>query len=109
MKTASKILLAGISFACLALVFAGCQTSSAQKSTGVELFNGKNFSGWAFFMRSNSAPDKTWSITNGLIHCAGRPNGFMRTEKSYSNYVCTVEWRFIRPGNTGVLVDMKLP
>jgi len=75
----------------------------------VELFNGKDFSGWAFFMRSNSPPEDSWSITNGLIHCTGRPNGFMRTKDNYHDYVCTVEWRFLKPGNTGVLVDMQLP
>ena len=31
-------------------------------------------------------PENTWNITNGLIHCTGRPNGFMRTEKNYRDY-----------------------
>jgi 3-keto-disaccharide hydrolase len=109
MKAAAKKLGIAIFSFCLAFIFTGCQTSPAQKSAGTDLFNGKDFSGWTFFMRSNSAPEKTWGITNGVIHCTGRPNGFMRTEKSYSNYVCTVEWRFLKAGNTGVLVDMQLP
>ena len=75
----------------------------------VELFNGKDFDGWTFFMRTNAAPETTWSITNGLIHCTGKPNGFMRTKNSYHDYQCTVEWRFLKAGNTGVLVDMQLP
>ena len=33
----------------------------------------------------------------------------MRTEKSYRDYKVTVEWRFITPGNTGVMVHMGLP
>jgi hypothetical protein len=109
MSSIAKILLSAISIVVFVLILLGCQTSSAQNSVDVDLFNGKDFSGWTFFMRSNSAPEKTWSITNGVIHCTGKPNGFMRTEQIYSNYICTVEWRFLKAGNTGVLVDMQLP
>ena len=105
---AQNTILSAVSF-CLAFTFAASRTASAQNSAGVDLFNGKDFSGWTFFMRSNSAPEQTWAITNGLIHCTGKPNGFMRTKNSYHDYQCTVEWRFLKPGNTGVLVDMQLP
>jgi beta-glucanase (GH16 family) len=30
----------------------------------------------------------------------------MRTEKEYANYKLTLEWRFTKPGNTGILVHM---
>jgi hypothetical protein len=62
-------------------------------------------------MRSNSAPENTWSITNGVIHCKGRPTGFIRTRKEYSDYKLTVEWRFVKitpkANNTGVLIHMQ--
>ncbi len=93
----------------MVLLLAGSQTAVAQSSSGVNLFNGKDDSGWIYCLRSNTAPAKTWSIANGVIHCTGKPNGFMRTEAAYSNYLCTVEWRFLKAGNTGVLVDMQLP
>ena len=64
-------------------------------------------------MRSNAAPEKTWSITNGLIHCTGKPAGYLRTEKSFSDYTLTVDWRFVKvtpkANNTGILVHMQLP
>ncbi len=86
---------------------------TARAAEGVELFNGKDFAGWTFFMRSNAAPEKTWSITNGIIHCQGKPSGFLRTEQSYHDYKLTVEWRFVKVAphadNTGVLVNMQLP
>ena len=92
------------------LVFAGCATARSQE---MELFNGKDFTGWAFFMRSNSVPEKTWSITNGVIHCVGKPVGYLRTEKSYQDYKLTVEWRFVKvvrhADNTGILIHMQLP
>jgi len=72
----------------------------------IDLFNGKDFSGLTFYMRSNAAPEKTWSIANGLIVCNGKPNGYVRTEQSYRDFVATVEWRFTKAGNTGLLVFM---
>jgi hypothetical protein len=41
--------------------------------------------------------------------CTGKPNGFLRTAKSYKQYKFTVEWRFTKPGNTGVVVHMSQP
>ena len=51
----------------------------------VALFNGKDFSGFTFCMKDNAAPLKTWSVTNGVIHCTGSPVGYLRTTQSYSN------------------------
>ena len=82
-------------------------------TTGQELFNGKDFMDWSFFMRSNATPEKTWCVTNGVIHCAGWPAGYVRTENIYSNYTLTVEWRFVKvtpkANNTGILIHMQLP
>ncbi|HEY5043114.1 MAG TPA: DUF1080 domain-containing protein [Verrucomicrobiae bacterium] len=79
----------------------------------VDLFNGKDFSGWTFCLRSNAEPAKTFSITNGLMHCTGQPFGYARTEKSYRDYKLTVEWRFVkvapRADNTGVFVHLQTP
>lgn len=79
----------------------------------VELCNGTNFDGWTFCMKNDADPMKTWSVTNGVIHCTGIPAGYLRTTRSYSNYVVTVEWRFVKVApkadNTGVLVHMQLP
>ena len=77
----------------------------------VELFDGKDFNGWTFYMRSNAAPEKTWSISDGIIHCTGMPTGYMRTEKSYRDFKVTAEWRFptnyAKAVNTGVCVFMQ--
>jgi hypothetical protein len=75
------------------------------------LWNGKDFTGWKLYTRE---PDhdvmKTWSVTNGLLHCEGTPKGFMRTEKDYANYLFHVEWRWPEEGgNNGVLVHMSEP
>src|ERR1700761_8487332 len=75
----------------------------------VSLFNGKDFTGWTFCMKNQADPRQTWSVTNGVIHCTGKPTGYLRTTQTYSNYFLTVEWRFVKvtpkADNTGLLVD----
>jgi hypothetical protein len=101
----------------ICLAFALTEIASAQNVitpvNRIELFNGANFDGFTFCMNNNADPLKTWSVTNGVIHCTGTPIGYLRTKQSYSNYVVTVEWRYIKvtpkADNTGVLVHMQLP
>jgi len=85
--------------------------SGRAQAAGADLFNGKDFSGWTFFARGNADPMKTWSISDGVIHCTGKPTGFMRTEKKYSDFKVTAEWRFptniVKAVNTGVCVFMQ--
>ena len=79
----------------------------------IDLFNGKDLTGWTFCMRNNADPANTWSASNGLIKCTGKPNGYIRTEQSYGDYKLTAEWRFVKIGpkadNGGILVHMQLP
>ena len=86
---------------------------SITPTSRIELFNGKNFDGWTVFSRSNTSSAGIWSVTNGLIHCMGKPIGYLRTEKSFRDYKLTVEWRFVKiapkADNTGVLVHIQLP
>src|SRR5277367_6827071 len=112
MKATAKITILSIALFCFAFAFTGCQTSKAQTSANAtELFNGKDFTGWTFFERGNTDPMKTWSISNGMIECTGKPTGYMRTLQTYSNFIVTVEWRFptnmTKAINTGVCVFMQ--
>jgi len=99
-------------FACVKIVSAQTQTPITP-TNHIELFNGKDLSGFTFCMTADADPAKTWIVTNGVIHCTGVAVGYLRTLQSYSNYVVTVEWRFIKVApkkdNTGVLVHMQLP
>ncbi len=72
-----------------------------------ELFNGKDTTGWVVFPAETSKD--TWSVKDGILACVGKPSGFLRTEQSYKQYRFTVEWRFTRTGNTGVVVHMTPP
>jgi hypothetical protein len=105
------------SAALLGLAFALAATAAAQEAitptNHLELFNGRDFTGWTFCMKDKADPLQTWTITNGVIHCTGRPTGYLRTEKTFRDYKLTVEWRFVKvepkADNTGVLVHMQLP
>ncbi|MHB8899772.1 MAG: 3-keto-disaccharide hydrolase, partial [Thermoguttaceae bacterium] len=67
----------------------------------VELFNGRDLSGW---VNVNTAPD-TWSVKDSLLVCSGKPIGVMRSEKQYENFVLHIEWRHMEAGgNSGVFV-----
>jgi len=75
----------------------------------VSLFNGKDTTGWTSHLKGDAPADQTWSVKDGLLVCTGTPAGFLRTDKSYEQYKFTVEWRFTKPGNTGVVVHMTPP
>jgi hypothetical protein len=100
-------------FLALALAgIAGAQTVVAP-TNHIELFNGRDFSGWTFCMKTNADLKQTWSATNEVIHCTGTPSGYLRTTQAYSNYVLTVVWRFAKVApkadNSGVLVHIQPP
>lgn len=73
------------------------------------LFNGTDTRGWVSHLKDGAPAEATWSVKDGLLVCTGTPAGFLRTEKTYSQYKFTVEWRFTKPGNTGVVAHMTLP
>ena len=96
----------------------GCFAEDAAKpivpTSRIDLFNGKDFTGWKLVLRTTNAdPAKTWTVTNGVIHCTGRPFGYARTEKTYANYKLTAEWRFVtiapKADNSGIFIHINSP
>lgn len=77
------------------------------------LFNGKDLAGWTFDVIDSAVqPDAVWSVSDGLLVCKGRPPGVIRSQKEYSNYELTVDWRWApggKPGNSGVLIHASKP
>ncbi|MBN2374815.1 MAG: DUF1080 domain-containing protein [Sedimentisphaerales bacterium] len=97
MKNYLKILL------CLAAVMiGGCSgVSDSQGLKFEKLFNGRDLSGW---VNVNTAED-TWSVSDGILVCKGKPIGVMRTERQYENFIMEVEWKHMEAGgNSGVFV-----
>jgi hypothetical protein len=85
-------------------------TAAFAQNGYTSLFNGKDFTGWKFTSRSNTPAEETWSVTNGVIHCAGQPYGYASTVTPYRDYKLTVEWRFVKlapkADNTGIFVHI---
>ena len=77
----------------------------------VFLFNGRDFEGWKLFVPDEGVDVRTvWSAREGVIHCSGSPNGYMRTEADYADYRLHVEWRWPgEPGNSGVMLHVSGP
>lgn len=68
----------------------------------VDLFNGKDLSGW---IDVNTSPD-TWSVNEeGLLICKGHPIGVMRSDRMYENFILIIEWRHMEAGgNSGIFL-----
>jgi hypothetical protein len=88
------------------------QTNDIITPTGkIELFDGKSLSGWTFVSKGTNAPAASiWSVTNGVIFCEGKPNGYARTLTMYRDYQLHVEWRWPNgKGNSGIFVHLNPP
>ena len=96
-------------FLALSILLAPVLTAAAP----VQLFNGKDFTGWTFDILDPAVkPEAVWSVAEGVLICKGRPPGVMRTAQEFSNYELTVEWKWPAGGksdNSGVLVHASTP
>jgi hypothetical protein len=91
----------------------GCQNGPAGTSPGrrVALWNGRDFTGWTLFVEEPGVNvNDVWQIRDGVIYCAGVPNGYIRTVNTYENYHLSLEWRWPEtPTNSGVLLHARGP
>lgn len=93
-------------------LLAGIVSTGCAEREWKPLFNGKDFSGWTFDVRDNSAPETIWKVMDGTIVTSGKGKsaGVIRTEKTYSNYELEFEWKWINgKGNSGCLIHSSNP
>ena len=101
-------------------IFGSCSTDSLAQDVGqhrhapvkkIQLFDGKTLDGWSLFPEGTNAPAATiWSVTNGVIACLGKPNGYARTLQLYRDYRLHAEWRWPSgPGNSGIFLHVNPP
>jgi hypothetical protein len=88
---------------------APAQTQPAPKPKVVQLFNGKDLSNWTFFSKDPAKKEDVFTVKDGVIHCVGKPAGYIKTNESYTNYNLRLQWRFVKPGNSGVLLRVQEP
>lgn len=82
---------------------------------GTQLWNGHDITGWTLFLKGGiPVPDGYWTAADGVLHFAGKPSGYLRTIKDYSNYHLHAEWRWLGPpkagtNNSGIFVFQHPP
>jgi len=106
MKQAARMLSKlGITVILLSTL-ASCQQGVSESQQKIMLWNGKDFSGWKLYVADeNLNVNDIWSVRDGVVHCKGKPNGYMRTKDKYANYRLHLEWRWPdEPTNSGVLL-----
>jgi hypothetical protein len=82
-------------------------SSSAGDKDFKDLFNGKDLTGWKTILSGGKEDDGTvFSVKDGVIVVSGKPAGYFYTDKSYKNYVLLYDWKFIKNGNSGLLVHI---
>ncbi len=97
----------------LALVVTCCVSCSTLGSKGPAeaLFNGKDLSNWkAVLAKPDVKKEDVWSVRDGMIICKGEPLGFIQTEKAYTNFKLSVDWRWApgqAPGNSGIFLRIN--
>jgi hypothetical protein len=105
-----KVVLAGL---CAGLV---CLLPARAGEDFTPLFNGKDLTGWKFFLTAKDAdPAKTFVVKDGEIEVTGFPNGYFYTDKSFKNYVLRYSWTYPKDQpdkttmNSGCLIHIQEP
>ncbi len=102
MKPFSLRLLPVIFVASLALVPLALPADETKDGRWESLFNGKNLAGWV------PVHDAAFVVTNGNLRLV-KGNGWLRTEKQFSDFIFEAEWCALEPGyDSGFLIRSGL-
>lgn len=66
-----------------------------------KIFNGKDLKGWTIH------GTEKWYVDNGELICESGPDkeyGYLSTDKSYDNFILTLEFKLEANGNSGVFI-----
>lgn len=74
------------------LILLGCMTAAYAGDGFVSLMPANDIA--EHWTVEGKAPAEAWTLRDGVIACSGQPNGFLRSRKSYRNFVLRAEWRF---------------
>ena len=87
------------------------QVPAADAARSVPLFNGKDLSGWSYYLvEPGVGMEDVWSVEDGILVCKGKPLGYLHTTAEYASFALVVEWRWApgtEPGNSGVLLRIN--
>lgn len=68
----------------------------APGSETIELFNGRDLSGWYVFLKDTKYEDprQVFTVRDGMIHISGDGLGCITTNKEYRDYRLVTEWKW---------------
>jgi Domain of Unknown Function (DUF1080) len=101
----------------LTMLLVVARAGAADKDTSwTALFNGRDLTGWAVVFKDadkGADPAKTFAVKDAVLIVSGKPTCYIQTEKGYSNYVLSFEWRFPEgsapKSDSGCLVHIQPP
>src|SRR5712691_1310274 len=83
--------------------------AAPQQGAGVAIFNGRDLTGWVQVL------DSKWTVENGVLLARQDPKGrregesWLFTEKDYTDFILTLQFRLTPGGNSGVFLRDPLP
>jgi len=84
------------------------ETKPADEKGFVKLFTGSDLSGFKENVFGKKEGIKSpFEVKDGVINVSGNPNGYFYTEKSYKNFILRFDWKYLKDGNSGLLVHIQ--
>src|SRR3954452_8130831 len=82
-----------------ALVGAAAEQDAIAPQKKIQLFNGKDLTGWYTWTRNSKYedPKKVFSVVDGKIRISGEEWGGLATKNMYRDYHLIVEWKWGGP------------
>lgn len=93
----------------IALLTLSLGTILSAAEAAVSLFNGKDLTGWELIATPAAELAHVCRYKpDGVLSLDGKPSGYLRTIRRWSNYHLHAEWRWpAQPGNGGVLLHIS--
>ncbi|MCC6393434.1 MAG: DUF1080 domain-containing protein [Bryobacterales bacterium] len=81
------------------LLLGQCWAAPIEPARPVQLFNGRDLTGFYTWLRTNKYedPKHVFSVSNGLLRISGEEWGGLTTKEEYRNYRLIVEWKWGGP------------
>lgn len=69
----------------------------------VHMFDGQSLDGWEA-VRAKNPDDPGWIVEDGVIRCRGHRSSWLRTWRTYDNFVLRLEFNLPPQGNSGIFL-----
>lgn len=90
-------------FALVSMLVGICISHADDKDGWIELFNGKDFTGWVIDgpteykdKNDDNKMKPLWSVEDKLIRTTGNGFGFLRYDKEFADFILHVEYRMVK-------------